>query len=100
MSPLLDSPARPTRIDLRLVPTLALISSTCRFVTAFYEPLVGDADVIARAARTVREMLENALDCSRDRDTSLIVELVRVGRSSVITVQVDRERVTVVAQEP
>jgi two-component sensor histidine kinase len=66
----------PTNLQLRFQPTVELISSTRRFVCAFFEPLFSDPDVVSRIGLATHELLENILKYATDGRTVTCIDLV------------------------
>ena len=60
------SPDARTYLELSFHPTIDLISSTRRFVCAYYEPLLADADLVSRIGLAMHELLENILKYASD----------------------------------
>lgn len=80
--------SRPAFIELRIQPSVELISIVRRFVTAFYDEIVHDADATSRIALATHELLENAAKYSIDNETTLSIEITRRGKESVATVRI------------
>lgn len=73
--------------ELRFAPTVALVSTVRRFVTEFYDQLLGDADASSKLAMATHEMLENAVHYSSDRKSELSVALHQKSRAFTVTIQ-------------
>ncbi len=73
--------------ELRFAPSVALVSIVRRFVSEFYDELLGDADASHRLAMATHEMLENAVHYSSDRKSELVVSLHRKHREFVVTIR-------------
>lgn len=74
-------------LELSFRPTVATICSARRFVSSFYEPLLGDADAASRVALAAHELLENALKYSTDGETVMRVAVSSSERPSSVTVE-------------
>jgi len=74
-------------LELRFQPTVDLISTTRKFVCAYYTPLLDDADVVSRIGLATHELLENILKYSADGETTARVSLVMDGKARTVTVQ-------------
>jgi hypothetical protein len=73
--------------ELRFAPSVALVSIVRRFVSEFYDELLGDPDASGKLAMATHEMLENAVHYSSDRKSELVVLLHRKNREFVVTIQ-------------
>ncbi len=73
--------------ELRFAPTVALVSIVRRFVSDFYDELLGDSDASGKLAMATHEMLENAVHYSSDRKSELEVSLHRKNREFVVAIQ-------------
>lgn len=62
-------------MELTFRPTVDLISSTRRFVCAFYEPVLGDPDLLSRIGLATHELLENVLKYATDGHTVARIKL-------------------------
>lgn len=97
MSPaMLDGPSGPlamaaadaaspgsARLEIRFSPSVTLISGVRRFVSQFYEEVLGDPDIADRVALATHELLENASRYSVDGETRTLLEIVRTPQTSV-----------------
>lgn len=63
--------------ELRVAPSVAMVSRVRRFVSDFYVELLGDPDMSHKLAMATHEMLENAVSYSSDGRSELIVSLHR-----------------------
>ena len=68
--------ARPkASIELRFSPNVELVSDVRKFISVFYEQLLGDADAASRLALTAHELLENVVKYSTDGETRACVDV-------------------------
>jgi hypothetical protein len=79
--------------ELRIAPSIALVSKVRQFVAAFYAELMNDPDTSHKLAMATHEMLENAVSYSVDQRSELIVSLHRKGENAVVSIQT-RNRAT------
>ena len=77
----------PTSLELTFQPTVDLISSTRRFVCAFYAPLLGDPDLLSRVGLATHELLENVLKYATDGRSSARVRLDGEGAEQKLTIE-------------
>lgn len=73
--------------ELRFAPSVALVSIVRRFVSDFYDELLGDADASHKLAMATHEMLENAVHYSSDGRSELVVSLHRKAREYIVTIE-------------
>lgn len=64
-----------THIELRFQPTVDLVSTTRKFVCAYYEHLLQNADLLSRIGLATHELLENIVKYSADGETTTRVTL-------------------------
>jgi hypothetical protein len=62
-------------MELSFRPSVRLVSAVRRFVSDFYEEMLGDPDGTSRVALVTHELLENAARYSADGETSLRIDL-------------------------
>jgi two-component sensor histidine kinase len=60
-----------TAFELAFRPNVQLINVVRRFVTDFYDEVIGDPDVVSRLALATHELLENAVRYSTDGETRI-----------------------------
>ncbi|MDB4945372.1 MAG: uncharacterized protein JWP97_4906 [Labilithrix sp.] len=77
----------PVNLELRFQPTVDLISSTRRFVCAFFEPFVSDPDVVSRIGLATHELLENVLKYAADGRTLTRVNLEDTEGNRTLTIE-------------
>lgn len=77
----------PTNLELRFQPTVELISSTRRYVCAFFGPLISDPDVVSRIGLATHELLENILKYATDRRTVTRVHLVEARGKRTLSIE-------------
>lgn len=77
----------PTYLELSFRPTVDLISSTRRFVCAYYEPLLADADLLSRIGLATHEMLENVLKYAPGGHVLTRVRLVGDGAGQKLSIE-------------
>jgi len=77
----------PINLELRFQPTVELISSTRRFVCAFFEPFVDDPDVVSRIGLATHELLENILKYATDGRTVTRADLVTDGDHRTLSIE-------------
>jgi hypothetical protein len=65
----------PAYFELNFRPNVALVSVVRRFVSEFYERLLGDPDGTSRVALATHELLENAVKYSIDGETTIRIEV-------------------------
>lgn len=80
-------PTPRTSLELTFRPTVDLISSTRRFVCAFYEPLLGDPDLLSRIGLATHELLENVLKYATDGRTVARVRLDGEGADQKLVIE-------------
>jgi anti-sigma regulatory factor (Ser/Thr protein kinase) len=73
MSAISDSRARSKHLDISFAPDVEQVSVIRRFVQEYYEPILGDPDLLARLAVVVHELLENAASYSADGECQLSI---------------------------
>jgi hypothetical protein len=73
--------------ELRFAPSVALVSIVRKFVSEFYDELLGDSDASHKLAMATHEMLENAVHYSSDKRSELVVSLHRKNREFIVTIQ-------------
>jgi hypothetical protein len=78
----------PAFIELRVQPSIELISIVRRFVTAFYDEILNDPDATSRIALATHELLENAVKYSTDNSTTLSIEVTRGESARLVTVKI------------
>ncbi len=69
----------PTYFEMSFAPSMELVSVVRRFVGALYERLLIDSEVAHRVALAAHELLENAVKYSIDGETSIRMEVTRIG---------------------
>lgn len=75
-------------LELAFHPTVVLTTAVRRFVSNFYEQLLGDLDATSRVAMVAQELLENAVKYTSHGETMLRIEhdgeagLVRIHTSN------------------
>jgi hypothetical protein len=79
-------PEERASLELSFHPTIDLISSTRRFVCAYYEPLLGNADLVSRLGLAMHELLENILKYAVDGRTVARVKLEGKGGEQRISI--------------
>jgi anti-sigma regulatory factor (Ser/Thr protein kinase) len=62
-------------IELSFKPNAALVSTVRRFVSEYYNTIVGDSEAISRVALATHELLENAVKYASDGETKLRIEI-------------------------
>src|SRR5258708_4096053 len=72
--------------ELTFAPNLALVSTVRRFVSDFYERLLGGAEV-TRVALATHELLENAVNGASDGQTRLRIDLLQHGSGHRVAVR-------------
>lgn len=77
----------PINLELRFQPTVDLISSTRRFVCAFFEPFIPDPDVVSRIGLATHELLENILKYATDGRTVTRVDLAEDGDHRTLSIE-------------
>jgi two-component sensor histidine kinase len=77
----------PVNLELRFQPTVELISSTRRFVQAYFQPLISDPDVVSRIGLATHELLENILKYATDGRTVTRVDLVDDGDDRTLSIE-------------
>jgi hypothetical protein len=65
---------QPAYMELNFRPNVQLVSVVRRFVSEFYERVLGDAEGVARVALATHELLENAVKYSVDGATTVSIE--------------------------
>jgi hypothetical protein len=75
-----------TYLELSFRPTIDLISSTRRFVCAYYEPLLADADLVSRIGLAMHELLENILKYASDGRAVASVRLDGDGAARTLSI--------------
>ena len=80
-------PTARTTMELTFRPTVDLISSTRRFVCAFYEPVLGDPDLLSRIGLAMHELLENVLKYATDGCTVARVRLEGEGAEQRLSIE-------------
>ena len=73
-------------LEVHFVPNVELISNVRRFVSSFYEDMLGDRDAASRVALATHELLENAVRYSVDGETRARVEII-AGPPRCVTVR-------------
>lgn len=71
-------------LELAFHPTVVLTTAVRRFVSNFYEQLLGDADSTSRLAMAAQELLENAIKYTSQGATMLRIEL--DGRTGIVRI--------------
>jgi anti-sigma regulatory factor (Ser/Thr protein kinase) len=69
-------------------PNVELISVVRRFVSEFYDQILGDKDATSRVAMATHELLENAVKYSSDGETSVCIDIVDEGGQSRINIRI------------
>lgn len=77
----------PTNLELHFQPTVELISTTRRFVCAFFEPFIEDRDVVSRIGLATHELLENVLKYAADGRTVTRVNLHEGGDTRTLSIE-------------
>lgn len=77
----------PINLELHFQPTVELISSTRRYVCAFFEPFVTDPDLVSRIGLATHELLENILKYAADGRTVTRLDLVEDGDKRVLSIE-------------
>ncbi|MDB4993022.1 MAG: hypothetical protein JWM74_454 [Myxococcaceae bacterium] len=68
--------ARPkASIELRFTPNVELVSDVRKFISVFYEQVLGDAEAASRLALTTHELLENVVKYSTDGETRTCLDV-------------------------
>ncbi|HXX67015.1 MAG TPA: hypothetical protein VEK07_07535 [Polyangiaceae bacterium] len=62
-------------LELAFHPTVVLTTAVRRFVSNFYQQLLGDLDATSRLAMAAQELLENAVKYTSHGETMLRIEL-------------------------
>ena len=83
---------RPAFIELKIQPSVELVSIVRRFVTAFYDEIIHNADATSRVALATHELLENAVKYSTDNETTLSIAITRQGNQNLVTVRIREPR--------
>jgi anti-sigma regulatory factor (Ser/Thr protein kinase) len=68
-------PRKNASVEIRFAPNADLISSVRRFVSTFYEDVLGDAALASRMALATHELLENAVKYATDGETRTLLEV-------------------------
>src|SRR5262245_50129027 len=63
------------RFDLAFSPSIELVSVVRRFVSSFFDRVLGDNDLVSRLARATHELLENAVKYGTEGGTRLYIGL-------------------------
>lgn len=61
--------------ELTFRPNVRLINVVRRFVSDFYDQVIGDADTVSRLALATHELLENAVRYSADGETRVRIDV-------------------------
>jgi anti-sigma regulatory factor (Ser/Thr protein kinase) len=69
-------------------PNVELISVVRRFVSEFYNQILGDKDATSRVAMATHELLENAVKYSSDGETSVCIDILDDGAQSRIAIKI------------
>lgn len=70
------TPRKNASVEIRFAPNADLISAVRRFVSTFYQDVLGDAALASRMALAAHELLENAVKYSTDGETRTILEVI------------------------
>jgi hypothetical protein len=70
-------------VEIRFSPNADLICAVRRFVSTFYEDVLGDAALASRMALATHELLENAVKYSIDGETRTLLEIISEPRPVV-----------------
>jgi hypothetical protein len=73
---MLHAPRKNASVEIRFAPNADLISAVRRFVSTFYEDVLGDAALASRMALAAHELLENAVKYSIDGETRTLLEVI------------------------
>jgi hypothetical protein len=73
--------------ELRFRPNVHLVSVVRRFVTAFYEKVVDDVEVLDRVALATHELLENAVKYAMGPETTVRIEVDLVQEPPAVCVR-------------
>jgi hypothetical protein len=76
-----------TSLELSFRPTVDLIAATRRFVCAYYEPLLADANLVSRIGLATHELLENVLKYASDGHALTRVRLEGEGPDQRLSIQ-------------
>lgn len=82
----------PAYIELHFRPNVQLVSVVRRFVSEFYQRVLGDPEGTSRVALATHELLENAVKYSVDGETTMQIE-VKHARPTEVTIRM-RNRAT------
>jgi hypothetical protein len=77
----------PVNLELCFQPTIELISSTRRYVCAFFEPLFSDPDIVSRIGLATHELLENILKYATDGRTVTRLDFVDDGTKRTLSIE-------------
>jgi hypothetical protein len=77
-----------TMFELNFRPNFELISIVRRFVSDFYDKMLGDKDAVSRVALATHELLENAVKYSSDGGTALSITVAHEEAGSVISIRI------------
>ncbi|MCA9619584.1 MAG: ATP-binding protein [Myxococcales bacterium] len=77
--------------ELSFEPNVQLINVVRRFVSDFYDEILGDPDVVSRVALATHEMLENAVRYSTDGATRVRLDVAPDEGRSVLTITMQNQ---------
>lgn len=76
-----------TAFELAFRPNVQLINVVRRFVTDFYDEVIGDPDVVSRLALATHELLENAVRYSTDGETRIRIGIEPAQDGAFLTIR-------------
>lgn len=77
------NPGKNASVEIRFAPNADLICAVRRFVSTFYEDVLGDPVLASRMALATHELLENAVKYSIDGETRTLLEVTSEPRAAV-----------------
>src|SRR5258705_13993296 len=69
----------PAYLEMRFKPNVVLITVVRRFVSSFYQEVLGNRDAVSRLAVATHELLENAVKYSSNGETTISISVDRSG---------------------
>lgn len=80
-------PQHRTAFELAFRPNVQLINVVRRFVTDFYDEVIGDPDAVSRLALATHELLENAVRYSTDGETRIRIGIEPAQDGAFLTIR-------------
>jgi len=75
--------------ELAFRPNVQLINVVRRFVSDFYDEVIGDPDMVSRLALATHELLENAVRYSTDGETIIRIYIVPTDDGDELTIRME-----------